>query len=214
MIESCLRLHGQLCPPQMVSFRGTLESFFRKNFQEETQRLAVEFQHDAASISSPPSQNTVLQSYQSSLNEQGGYERSVPDSSSSNRHNYAISPLDVGRPTVETTSLSPISARENGLTSANGVTSPGQQQQSLLQRHMAHLARHGFNGVASGPRERAASDTFSEFSPYESFANGHGIPLNMTSAASISASTMGSIGGSIRGRISKFGSLNFGRRDG
>lgn len=213
MIESCLRLHGLLCPQQMIPFHNTLETFFRRNFQEEIQRLAVEFHHDANSISSRPTQNTVLQSYQSSLQDHGGYERSVPDSLSSNRPNFAMTPLDVGRPAVETTSLSPVSVRENVLTSADGVTSPGQQQ-SLLQRHMAHLTRHGFNGVASGPRERAASDSFSEIFPHESFTNGHNIPLNMTSAASITTSTMGSIGGSIRGRISKFGSLNFGRRDG
>ncbi|EMD32101.1 hypothetical protein CERSUDRAFT_59129 [Gelatoporia subvermispora B] len=46
MIHGCLRLHEQLCPPEMLSFHRTLEKFFRKNFQEEIQRLGLD--------SSPP----------------------------------------------------------------------------------------------------------------------------------------------------------------
>ncbi|CAL1708002.1 unnamed protein product [Somion occarium] len=212
MIDSCLRLHGQLCPQQMLPFHSTLESFFRKNFHEEIQRLAVDFQHDANSISSHPTQHTILQSYPSSLQDQV-YERSMQDSSSVNRPNLAMAPLDVTRTIMDPAPLSPESVRDNVQQRANGVLSP-QTQQSLLQRHMAHLTRHGFNGVASGPRERAGSDTFSEGSPHDSFANGHGMPFHVNSGASITTSTMGSIGGSIRGRFSKFGSLNFGRRDG
>ena len=42
VIDSCLKLHGQLCPPEMLAFHHTLETFFRKNFNDEIQRLAVE----------------------------------------------------------------------------------------------------------------------------------------------------------------------------
>lgn len=41
-IESCLRLHIQLCPPEMVGFHNTLEKFFRKSFAEEIQRLDLD----------------------------------------------------------------------------------------------------------------------------------------------------------------------------
>lgn len=42
MIDSCLKLHGQLCPPEMLAFHATLEKFFRKNFADEILRLSVD----------------------------------------------------------------------------------------------------------------------------------------------------------------------------
>lgn len=42
MIDSCLKLHGRLCPPEMLAFHATLEKFFHKNFAEEVQRLPVD----------------------------------------------------------------------------------------------------------------------------------------------------------------------------
>lgn len=90
-------------------------------------------------------------------------------------------------------------------------------KQTMLQRHVAHLARHGFNGVASGPGDSGETDTISE--DLESrrdslMMNGaNGIPMtSIPSGASVTASTMGSIG-SMKGRFSKLGGLNFGRRD-
>ncbi|KAG5221299.1 C2 domain in Dock180 and Zizimin protein-domain-containing protein [Salix suchowensis] len=41
-IDSCLRLHGQLCPPEFISFHETLEKFFKKYFRDEIRRLALE----------------------------------------------------------------------------------------------------------------------------------------------------------------------------
>ena len=49
VIDSCLRLHGQLCPPEMTTFHGTMEKFFRKNFAEEIQRLAMDGSHASRS---------------------------------------------------------------------------------------------------------------------------------------------------------------------
>ncbi|KAI0082009.1 cytoplasmic protein [Panus rudis PR-1116 ss-1] len=204
MIDSCLRLHAQLCPQQMLPFHNTLESFFRKNFQEEIQRLAVDPRSEVSSISSHPTQRTVLQSPYSTSPREKQYDRSITDPSSP-----TMAPLDLGRPMLEPASLAAQPPRENGQVNGNGTPA---NQPSLLQRHMAHLARHGFTGVASGPRDHAGSDSLSEGSPHESFANGTGMPFNMHSAPSITTSTMGSIG-SLRGRFSKLGSFNFGRRE-
>lgn len=87
-------------------------------------------------------------------------------------------------------------------------------RQTPLQRHLAHLARHGFNGVSSGPGDNGGSDSLSEESPRNSVVTvGNAPAATMSGAASVTTSTLGSIG-SIKGRFSKLGSLNFGRRDG
>ncbi len=206
VIDSCLRLHGQLCPHQMVAFHGTLESFFRKNFSEEIQRLAFDpqpidlpnFNPRAAAYHSPSQSQ-----YQQSILERISTDRSAPESPSTSRPQFA-SPLDVSHTMPD---LAQARAAQ-----ANGDGQP-LTKQTPLQRHLAHLARHGFNGVASGPRDNGGSDSISEGSPHDSYVNGGGMPNHAQSGASIAGSTIGSIG-SLRGRISKFGSLNFGRRDG
>ena len=185
VIDSCLKLHGQLCPPEMVGFHTTLETFFRKNFNDEIQRLAVE-SHTPESTSRlafvNPGHLSVIE------------RRSLEP------------PLELGHSISGPPSLSP----QDGNSPIDGNPT----KQTPLQRGLAHLARHGFNGVASGPRDTSGSD-IEEASPHDSYLNGAGAPVaNISGAASITTSTMGSMGGSLRGRFSRFGSLNFGRRDG
>ncbi|KAI9456498.1 C2 domain in Dock180 and Zizimin proteins-domain-containing protein [Lactarius psammicola] len=185
IIDSCLRLHGQLCPPEMLEFHETLEKFFRKNFHEEIQRLSFEIPAErafASSLSRP------YHSYASSLTS------IVPSSSSASttRAPFAIPPLQL-----------PSSAA----------------QPTRLQKHIAHLARHGMNAVASGPGEGVVdsavprSDTLSAISPQGSFVNVTG--ATEPSSANSGASIMGSISGSFKkGRFSRLGTLSFARRDG
>ncbi|THH28531.1 hypothetical protein EUX98_g5658 [Antrodiella citrinella] len=206
IIDSCLRLHGQLCPPQMMAFHSTLESFFRKNFQDEIQRLSVDVPPSEAAEIRQIQSPSVASPYQQSLNEPQS-AGSVKDSASGTRGQFSGTPLELARTPMDPP---PLSGHSNGpLTGESAST-----KQTPLQRHLAHLARHGFNGVASGPRDHhTSSDSISEGSQRNSYMNGAGIPMNLQSSASVAGSTMGSIG-SLRGRISKFGSLNFGRRDG
>ena len=109
-----------------------------------------------------------------------------------------------------TSHLSPRS-QENGLSVAEAPW----MKQTPLQRHLAHLARHGFNGVSSGPGDNGGSDSFSEESPRNSVVTVGNNPVpTFSGAASVAgASTLGGSIGSIKGRFSKFSSLNFGRRD-
>jgi dedicator of cytokinesis protein 3 len=93
---------------------------------------------------------------------------------------------------------------------------PLSSKQTPLQRHLAHLARHGINAVASAPGD-AASDSLSAESPHNSFVNvASSLPAAaQQSGASVVTSnlgSLGSIGGSIKGRFSRFGSLNFGKK--
>lgn len=87
-------------------------------------------------------------------------------------------------------------------------------RQTPLQRNLAHLARHGMHAISSGPGDSANSDSISAGSPHDSFVNvGTGIPAASTSGTSMVTSNFGNSIGSLRGRISRLGSLNFGRRD-
>lgn len=170
----------------MLSFHTTLEAFFHKTFHDEIERLAVE-SHDLVSARPDFDYQPPASAYSTSINRR------------------SFDALDVSRPpSVSPSTQTPLPPLPDGPLSA---------KQTPLQRGLAHLARHGFNGVASGPRDNTSD--FEEISnPHDSYMNGAGGPVaNLSGAASVTASTMGSMG-SLRGRFSRLGSLNFGRRDG
>ncbi|TFK44595.1 cytoplasmic protein [Crucibulum laeve] len=208
VIDSCLKLHGHLCPPEFIPFHETLEKFFRKNFRDEIRRLAVDSASDSLPLSSAPTNTSSpyhSPSYEQSL------KRSM-SSSSTARGPFALPPLQLGGPVMTPSQHSPLSP-----TSPTNLVVP--TKQTPLQRHLAHLARHGINGVSSAPGDNGGSDSLSTESPHNSFVNVgngiHGTPAAQVSGASVSApSYMGSIGslGSLKGRFSRFGSLNFGRK--
>lgn len=192
MIDRCLKLHGHLCPPEFLPFHETLEKFFRKNFRDEIRRLVVE---DVSATS--PSVGA------------GHYEQSLQNSNStiSTRRPFTIPPLQLGRSILTSPVQSPSSPIEEAPT----------VKQTPLQRHLAHLTKHGINGVSSAPGESVGgSDSLSGESPHNSFVNvgNGGVHSPQASSTSIAPSHMGSMGSlsSLRGRFSRFGSLNFGRR--
>jgi dedicator of cytokinesis protein 3 len=202
IIDSCLRLHGQLCPPEMLEFHATLEKFFHKNFHEELQRLSFEIPTERGTISSLRLPDA---SYAPSLVDATSI---IPSSSSASttRAAFAIPPLHLPGSHI-TPPQSPIASF------AGSITQP-----TRLQKHIAHLARHGMNAVASGPGESIGtsvpprSDSISVGSAPGSFVNvtGNAGP----SAGNSGASLLGSKSGSLKGRFSRFGSFSFGRREG
>lgn len=205
VIDSCLKLHGHLCPPEFIPFHDTLEKFFKKNFQEEIRRLAV----DGLSGSISPSLHVPDSSYQGSL-----YEQSVHttlSTSSTAKGNYVLPPLQLSHP-----GTIPISYPPQSPTSTKNFQPA--QKQTPLQRHLAHLARHGMGGLSSAPRDPGGSDSLSVESPRNSFVNvGNAIHTSASaqmSGASVVTSHAGSFGslGSLKGRFSRLGSLSFGRR--
>ncbi|KAI0063692.1 hypothetical protein BV25DRAFT_405860 [Artomyces pyxidatus] len=201
IIDSCLRLHGQMCPPEMLAFHETLEKFFRKNFHEEIQRLDGPADRADAPLSPLPPPGASQ--YAPSVNE-GSSLGPSQSSASTTRQPFVIPPLQLGNPVV-TPPVSPTGGHFSAGT--GGGKTP-------LQRHLAHLARHGMNGVSSGPGEGggvARSDSLSGGSPHGSFVNVTGTAGPVAGASG--ASVVGSIGGSLKGRFSRFGSLNFGRRE-
>jgi len=213
VIDSCLKLHGLLCPPEFIPFHETLEKFFKKNFRDEIRRLAVDGMSDSITVSTISRSHNMTSP--SSQYPASTYEQSVNRSlSSASTARFVIPPLNVGRPfnTLAPPLESPVSQGET-----NGKNHPSTKQ-TPLQRHLAHLARHGINGVSSAPGDIGGIDSLSAESPHNSFVNvGNGIHGNsgtQQSGPSVAASYMGSMGsfGSLKGRFSRFGSLNFGRR--
>ncbi|TFK54047.1 hypothetical protein OE88DRAFT_1654527 [Heliocybe sulcata] len=222
-IDTCLRLHGQLCPSEMLPFHETLERFFHKNFQEEIQRLSVDVERDLSRDDAQISRSYgyAPSQFQGSVTDQSSLKRSMSTTSTS-RPAYVIPPLQLGNSIAGPSSPSPHPGPTGTGGSLTASDTIGVSKQTPLQRHMAQLTRHGMTGLASGPEN--GSDSLSAGSPHGSFVNvlGAGLPFHggVGSAGSGGASFttsgthLGSVGGSIRGRFSKLGSLNFGRRDG
>lgn len=212
VIDSCLKLHGHLCPPEFIPFHDTLEKFFKKNFREEVRRLVVDGLSESAGITpSLKSHSRDTSHYQPSLYEQS-LQRSMSTASTA-RGGYIIPALQVGR-----SAITPPPLPSQIPSSSNNI--PPLSKQTPLQKHLAHLAKHGINGVSSAPGENGGSDSLSAESPHNSFVNVanaiHSFPGAQMSGASVVTSQMGSLGsfGSLKGRFSKFGSLSFGRRGG
>ncbi|KAL0956056.1 hypothetical protein HGRIS_002226 [Hohenbuehelia grisea] len=203
MIDSCLRLHEQLCPLEFRPFHETLEKFFKKNFRDEIRRLALDTMSDQMTVSGSVVSHSALPSqYQSSIYDQHSLTRTMSTTSTS-RAQFMIPPLQLGPSTLTPPPMSPQSA-------------DSQQdmipvvKQTPLQRHLAHLARHGIHGVSSAPGENGGSDSLSVESPRASFVNVengiHNVTGAQMSGASVVSSNMGSMGslGSLKGRFSSF----------
>jgi dedicator of cytokinesis protein 3 len=180
----------------MLPFHETLEKFFRKNFQDEIRRLTVDGASDQLT-----DQLLGNAHYQPSLYQ---YHKRSMSTTSTTR------PLHLGHQPMSPTPLSPLTPRGAILASE----APAGSKQTPLQRHLAHLARHGINGVSSGPGDTGDTVSLSGGSPHDSFVNvANGIPAAALSNTSVANSNLGS-GGSLKGRFSRFGSLSFGRRHG
>jgi dedicator of cytokinesis protein 3 len=161
-----------------------------------------------------PSLKPAPTQYQGSLYEQS-LQRSL-STSSTQRPTFVIPPLQLGRNMLTPPPQSPQSPRAS-------MEPLPPAKQTPLQRHLAHLARHGINGLSSAPKDNnAGHDSWDGDSPRESLvhvtSNGltNGVtsdPQSGFSAPSLaSTSNLTSIGGSIRARVSRFGSLRFGSR--
>ena len=197
-----MKLHGSLCPPEWFSFHNeTLERLFRKNFQEEIQRLNMD---------STPISPSMMRSNRSLPEMDYLHERKRSESSNAaGKPSFYLPPLQLGRSVVTPPPSSPKPDQ-----SLMAVTAVHSSKQTPLQRHVAHLARTGMHGVSSGPGDTQGSDTMSAGSPHGSFVNvGTTLPAIGNSGASIVTSNFGTSIGSIKGRFSRLGSLNFGRRE-
>ncbi|KDQ57741.1 hypothetical protein JAAARDRAFT_194025 [Jaapia argillacea MUCL 33604] len=218
MIDISLKLHEQLCPPEMLPFHATLEKFYRKNFHEEIQRLAMD--HASETLASLNSSASSYHELQAAQYQSFSPFDDVPLSRTMSSTSTTRPSLNLSLPQIATTSpTSPVSSKVRaGKSRTEGSTPAPVTKQTPLQRHMAQLTRHGIHGVSSG-LENGGSDSISAGSPHDSFVNVIGGDPNVNSmffgsGASITTTTTHLGSASLKGRFQRFGSLNFGRREG
>ncbi|KII92851.1 hypothetical protein PLICRDRAFT_696130 [Plicaturopsis crispa FD-325 SS-3] len=209
MIDSCLKLHAQLCSPEWLLFHETLEKFFKKNFHEEIRRLGLDDMSERMGSSLRSHTVAGTSQYQGSIRDQESLNRTMSGGSNS-RPPFSIQPLQVAGRSLTPPPPSPQSTRGGSMETLPQAT------RTPLRRHLDHLATHGINGVSSAPGEsNAGNESLSAESPHESsfVITGNSAPAAALSGTSLATSNLGSLG-SLRGRFSRFGSLNFGRRGG
>ncbi|KAF8521278.1 cytoplasmic protein [Hysterangium stoloniferum] len=201
VLDSCLKLHGQICPQEMLPFHETLERLFQKNFSEEILRLPLD------PISEPRQNLDMIGRLSSGISNSSGpisqqhllHQQSV----SSFPERTLTSPSLPGSKTLPGTSISPTPYGHIGV-----VDMSGRRNQTPLQKHLAYLARYGMTGVSSGPNDRpnvGGSDEHSVNSLRESSL------VNGAAAGNSGVSIAQSGSGSLRNTLKKFSILNLGR---
>jgi dedicator of cytokinesis protein 3 len=195
-LETCLRLHGRVCPPEMLPFHETLEAFFRKNFAAEIRRLAAEGLSDfdyAGSLtpSTAASQQDLL----------GG---AYPASSQTHSARHSLSSVATSRAPYTLPALQ-LGASVPSLASPRDSVADGRP--TPLKRHLQHLAKHGLGGVG-GTGQRTPTDAASPASP-----GGSGSVINVVPppAAAPAAAAIASGANSLRSRLSRLGNSIRGR---
>jgi dedicator of cytokinesis protein 3 len=198
-LETCLRLHGRVCPPEMLPFHETLESFFRKSFTPEIRRLAAdglsEFDYANSIAPSTVSNNDLLSSVYPTP-AQSSSKHSI-SSVSTSRAPFTIPPLQLGSGIS-----SPISpSLRSGRMSSQDLfpETPSTARPTPLKRHLQHLAKHGLNGVSS-TGERTPPDARSPESP-----TGSGSFINVVPALNASVPHPASGSNSLKSRLSRLG---------
>ncbi|KAI6032808.1 hypothetical protein F5J12DRAFT_902576 [Pisolithus orientalis] len=235
LIDSCLKLHGQICPPEMLRFHQTLHELFRKNFPEEIRRITAEGGFDdtpAESYISPARTGTSVHDL-GSVYEQGSMHK--PSLSSSASLQGGTAPLSLGG----SSAAIHVPILPSPLSSHGHIRSPSHaysqahpnsdgrhgSKPTPLQLHAAHVARHGLTGVSTGwrsdtpPGNGVGANTGIGMavdgppnSPRESLVtvgNSNGLGVLRASPSVGTTST-----GSIKGRLSRLGSLSLGPRKG
>lgn len=178
----------------MLRFHQTLEELFRKNFPEEIGRIGAQ-----GGFEDVPPQSYARVNDQSSLHENASAQRSF--SSSGGQSSLPAFTLTT---TVPPQPMSPFTPSKD-----HGVDFPSFTKRTPLQLHAAHVARHGINGVSTGGRQDTIGSEAGTGSPRNSLITvGNAPSVTAPSGASIVTSTVGSI----KGRLSRFGSLRTGRR--
>jgi len=211
VVDSCLKLHGQICPPEMLRFHQTLEDLFRKSFPEEIGRIDAQGGFEEVPLQLYARVNDASES--SVLFEDASAHRSL--SSRSGQSAALALGSSVGVPSTQPSSplISNVDVATTGMTQTQTTGTAGAMpvKRTPLQMHAAHVARHGINGVSAGWRQDGVggSEVATMASPRHSLITvGNAPSVNGPAGGSIVASTVGSI----KGRFSRFGSLKSGRR--
>ncbi|KAG8760434.1 hypothetical protein FRC14_003131 [Serendipita sp. 396] len=231
VIDQCLKIHGALCAPEMISFHDTLMRFFRTNFHDEIQRLPVEENAEA---------ETDINGKASGLLTRGQYERGGvgewPEQSG-RPSSTSITINGTSGPQVATTLVGQgsftIPPLAFGQVPGAGIpappptpggsiflTDPTRNTQTPLQRNLARLTRYGMSSITSGPGDRSnmperhvTSDVDATSQQGSMINVGTGMALS-SSRASVQATARdvaSTISAAAKSRISRMGSFSWRR---
>lgn len=196
MIGRCLALHNSLCSTEMRSFQSILERFFRKNFADEIERLnMVDEPLDEAPAQPLPNRLPYIPAVQL-YDIDPSSTPTTPAFNIGGGGNYRFSSLDSR-------------SQRRG---SRDFDSFGRKTQTPLQRNLAHLARHGLNGVASSSPvlERVPTLASDSRSDLEGSFSGPLVTVGGLAEPSFTNGSRASVDGTPRGggRISrKLGSM-------
>lgn len=230
VVDRCLKLHGALCAPEMMSFHDTLMRFFRTNFHDEIQRLPA----DSSTNLDPD-----IVSKQDGIS-RGGYEGGGIGEWGESReraNSIALSANGTTGPQGMTTLVGQgsfmIPPLAFGQVPGAGITGPpptpggsrflaeNTRQQTPLQRNLARLTRYGMSSITSGPGDRPpmpdrnlASDADATSQQGSMINVGNGPGLVGSSRASVQATARdvaSTISAAAKSRISRMGSFSWRR---
>lgn len=152
--DQCLKIHGILCPDEMLPFHGTLENFFQRNFHEEITRLALEATPLAARRSMRPTSAREVPSTGSGSTSSitGIGEKRVSRAMTLGRSGPSLYANAHLSQLYGANSSSPQFDVNGGIV-PNGMSASARRdldsQPTPLQRNLAQLARSGIPGMSS-----------------------------------------------------------------
>lgn len=231
VIDRCLKLHGTLCAPEMMSFHDTLMRFFRTNYHDEIQRLPAETISELEEDTSTTGQTALSRNGYNgtNINEWPGHH--VRSNSISTlgigsqtatavvgQAGFTIPPLAFGQ--VPGAGIPPPPPTPGG----SRIFTENTRMQTPLQRNLARLTRYGMSSITSGPGDRplqpertAATTELDATSQQGSTINVGHSHMNMapaSSRASVQATARdvaSSISAAAKSRISRMGSFSWRR---
>ncbi|SPO35760.1 related to dedicator of cytokinesis protein 3 [Pseudozyma flocculosa] len=157
VIFRCIRLHAQLCPPEMRPFHDTLQRFFAQSFADEVDRLELDVSR-LGSDAAPT--HASLESRDDSLDDGGRPERFAS-------RNFAFGAINQGglasynegrHYSLDRSSRAQQAGSQDAYAAAAAAGARGQVPPSPLQRHISYLTRQGgSSAVLSKPGGDVAS---------------------------------------------------------
>lgn len=227
VIDRCLKLHGALCAPEMMSFHETLMRFFRTNFHDEIQRLPTETSSILEEDVSAAEQGSLSRAaYDGVVGigdwSDGNLRTNSISNGSANQHvatafvgqgAFMIPPLAFGQ--VPGAGVPPPPPTPGG---SHFLADSGRQQ-TPLQRNLARLTRYGMSSITSGPGDRPGQPDRTMTSEVDATSQqgsminvGATGVVNSSSRASVTARDVAStLSAAARSRISRMGSFSWRR---
>ncbi|KIM29799.1 hypothetical protein M408DRAFT_328621 [Serendipita vermifera MAFF 305830] len=226
VIDRCLKLHGNLCAPEMMSFHETLLRFFRQNYHDEIQRLPQETISEIDEDVELNGRNGVRRSLYETAGGIDGW--SGQDHGRTGSISNGAQPMQttvVGQATFTIPPLAFGQVPGAGIPpppptpSASRFLTDSGRNQTPLQRNLARLTRYGMSSITSGPGDRVGHGERNVMSEIDATSQ-QGSMINVgnqpviSSRVSVQATARdvaSSISAAAKSRMSRMGSFSWRR---